>query len=91
MHELGEKWIVDSGCSWHMTGNKELFQELRSVDGDKVCFGNKKKGKIIGISKIGNKSKQISDVALVRNLKFNLISVSQLCEKGFQLVFSPMM
>ena len=88
MREIGEKRIVDSGCSQHMTGNRKLFLELKNYDGGKVCFGNKEKGKIIGIGKKGNNTKQISNVALLRDLKFNLISVSQLCDKGYKVVFS---
>ena len=65
---------MDSGCLRHMIGNKTLFLELRYYDGGKVCFGNKDKGKIIGLVKVGNNTKQISSVALVRELKFNLIS-----------------
>ena len=62
---------MDSGCSRHMTWNKDLFKELRDYDGGKVCSGNKKKGKIIGLGKIGNNTKQISGVSLVTGL--NLI------------------
>ena len=71
-----------------MTRNKKLFLELKDYDGGKVCFGNKENGKIIGIGKVGNNTKQISGVALERDLKFNLVSVSQLCDKGFQVNFS---
>ena len=64
MQGIAERWIVDSGCSQHMTENKKLFLELKDYDGWSVCFGNKKIGKIIGLGKIGNITKQISDVAL---------------------------
>ena len=47
-----------------------------------------KKREIIGLGKVGNNTKHISDVALIRDLKFNLISVSQLCNKGYQVIFS---
>ena len=68
---------MDSGCSRYMTGNKKLFLELKEYDGGSVCFGNKKRGKIIRLIKIGNNTKKISSVALVRDLKFNLIGVCQ--------------
>ncbi|GJR32391.1 retrovirus-related pol polyprotein from transposon TNT 1-94 [Tanacetum coccineum] len=28
------KWIKDSGCSRHMTGNKDLFSSYKSIDGE---------------------------------------------------------
>ena len=60
MQGIGERWIVDSGCSQHMTRSKKIFLELKDHDGGKVCFENKEKGKIVGIGKIGNNTKQIS-------------------------------
>ncbi|MCI01147.1 zinc knuckle family protein [Trifolium medium] len=32
-------WYLDSGCSRHMTGDKQLFQSLTSHDGGLVGFG----------------------------------------------------
>lgn len=34
-------WILDSGCSGHMTGDKNKFSELQEYDGGSVKFGNK--------------------------------------------------
>lgn len=33
-------WILDSGCSGHMTGDKNKFFELQEYDGGSVKFGN---------------------------------------------------
>ena len=68
-----------------MTGNKKLFMELKDFDGGHVSFGKKEKGKIVGIDKIGNHLNQVSNVAYVKGLKFDLLSVSQLCDKGCML------
>jgi hypothetical protein len=44
------------------------------------------KGKIIGISNIGKThSFVIADVLLVDGLKHNLLSISQLCDKGYNV------
>ncbi|GKC31462.1 retrovirus-related pol polyprotein from transposon TNT 1-94 [Tanacetum coccineum] len=43
-----DKWIKDSGCSKHMTGNKSLFSTYKAYDGCNVDFGSNLKGKIIG-------------------------------------------
>ena len=54
-----------------------------------VTFGDDAKGKIIGIGniKLGT-SPLIENVVLVDGLKHNLLSVSQLCDKGFDVVFN---
>ena len=41
-------WYVDSGCSWHMTGNKALFTHLEDYNGGRVRFGDGGKAKVIG-------------------------------------------
>ncbi|GAV92366.1 hypothetical protein CFOL_v3_35745, partial [Cephalotus follicularis] len=81
-------WYVDSGCSKHMTGDKSLFIDLKEVDGGKVTFGDNNKAKIVGIGSIGNKlSTLIENVSYVVGLKHNLLSVSQLCDKGYKINF----
>ena len=35
-----EKWIIDSGFSHHMTGDKGKFTTLNHYDGNNVKFGN---------------------------------------------------
>ena len=35
-----DKWIIDSGCSHHMTGDKSKFIILTSYGGNSVKFGN---------------------------------------------------
>ena len=49
-----------------------------------VSFGGKDKGKIIKIGKVRD---SIDDVLLVKGLTHNLISISQLCDKGYQVIF----
>ena len=79
---------MDSGCSKHMTGNKEDFKTLELKDGGDVTFGDNSKGKIKGKGVIGkNDSTSIQNVLFVQGLKHNLLSVSQLCDSGFRLLF----
>ena len=51
---IKSEWYLDSGCSRHMTGDKEQFNKLNAKDGGHVTFGDNAKGKIIGIGEIGN-------------------------------------
>ena len=82
------KWYMDSGCSRHMTGDPNLFLSLEKKEGGEVTFGDNVKGKVIGIGKVGNpNSTCIDDVLLVSGLKHNLLSISQLCDKGYNVSF----
>ncbi|KAK9151265.1 hypothetical protein Syun_009574 [Stephania yunnanensis] len=80
-------WYLDSGCSRHMTGDAHQFIELKRHDGGKVTFGDNNKGRVIGLGTVGNNSLSISNVYLVDGLKHNLLSISQLCDKGFHVMF----
>ena len=65
-----------------------MFSTLTPKDGGYVTFGDNKKGKIIGIGSIGkSNSLNIENVLLVDGLKHNLLSISQLCDKGNKVVF----
>ncbi|GKC44550.1 hypothetical protein Tco_1062272, partial [Tanacetum coccineum] len=35
-----DKWIKDSGCSKHMTGNRKLFSTYKAYNGGNVSFGS---------------------------------------------------
>nr|KYP45621.1 Retrovirus-related Pol polyprotein from transposon TNT 1-94 [Cajanus cajan] len=89
--ESSESWLIDSGCTNHMTFNKALFRDLRPTNVTKVRIGNgdhisvKGKGTIAITSCTGTKF--IHDVFLVPEIDQNLLSVGQLIEKGFKVVF----
>ena len=84
------KWYHDSGCSRHMTGDKEQFNKLNAKDGGQVTFEDNAKGKIIGIKEIGNsQSLSIPHVLFVDGLKHNFLSISQLCDLGNKVTFYP--
>ena len=42
------KWYIDSGCTKHMTGNKEKFLTLKREKGGDVAFGDDGTTKILG-------------------------------------------
>ena len=64
---------------------------LKPKNGRDVTFGDNSKGQIEGIGTIGNKSSIfIENVLFVNGLKLNLLSISQLCDKGFKFIFECM-
>ena len=71
-----------------MTGDKEKFYFLVEKDGGQVMFGGKNKGQIIDSKKVGkNLSNFIDNVLLVKGLEHNFLSISQLCDKGYKVIF----
>ena len=72
-----------------MSGDKEQFITLEPKDkGRVVTFGENGQGKIIGVDKIQiTLSTFIDSILLVKGLKHNLISISQLCDKGLKVSF----
>ncbi|GJV90026.1 retrovirus-related pol polyprotein from transposon TNT 1-94 [Tanacetum coccineum] len=45
---LPEDWIVDNGCTKHMTGNRRFFTSYKTYNGRHAVFGCNLKGKVIG-------------------------------------------
>nr|GEU31939.1 reverse transcriptase domain-containing protein [Tanacetum cinerariifolium] len=81
-YALKDKGVIDSGCSRHMTGNMSYLFNFEELNGGYVAFGgNPKGGKISGKGKIKTSKLDFKDVYFVNELKFNLFSVSQICDK----------
>nr|GEU67824.1 reverse transcriptase domain-containing protein [Tanacetum cinerariifolium] len=76
---LKDKGVIDSGCSRHVIGNISYLSDFEEIKGGYVAFGgNPKGGKITGKSKIKTGKLDFDDVYLVKELKFNFFSVSQI-------------
>ncbi|GKC10647.1 putative ribonuclease H-like domain-containing protein, partial [Tanacetum coccineum] len=87
--ELQEKGVIDSGCSRHMTGNKSYLSDYEEINGGFIAFGGDPKGgKITGKGKISTSKLDFEDVYFVKELKFNLFSVSQMCDKKNSVLFT---
>ncbi|GJR56833.1 hypothetical protein Tco_1498995 [Tanacetum coccineum] len=87
--DLKHKGVIDSGCSKHMTGNRSYLTNYKEIDGGFVAFrGNPKGEKITGKGKIRTSKLDFEDVYFVKELKFNLFSVSQMCDKNNSVLFT---
>nr|GEZ45049.1 ribonuclease H-like domain-containing protein [Tanacetum cinerariifolium] len=84
-----DKGVIDSGCSRHMTGNMSYLYDFEEINGGYVAFGrNLKGGKISGKGKIRIGKLDFDDVYFGKELKFNLFSVSQMCDKKNNVLFT---
>nr|GEU47170.1 ribonuclease H-like domain-containing protein [Tanacetum cinerariifolium] len=84
-----DKRVIDSGCSRHMTGNMSYLSDFEELNGGYIAFeGNPKGGKISGKGMIKTCKLDFEDVYFVKELKFNLFSVSQMCEKKNSVLFT---
>jgi hypothetical protein len=81
-------WLMDSGCSRHMIRNKEWFSSLTPLSHKEyVTFGDDK-GKVLGTGVIKvNDYFTLNDVALMDRFRYNLLSVSQLCDANLSVLF----
>ncbi|WVZ89296.1 LOW QUALITY PROTEIN: hypothetical protein U9M48_035719 [Paspalum notatum var. saurae] len=86
---MEDVWIMDSGCSRHMTGHCNWFSSLNPVSTKEyIRFGDNGQGKVMGVGSVSLSAKlYLREVAFVRNLGFNLVSVSQLLDEGFEVRF----
>ncbi|VFQ62674.1 unnamed protein product [Cuscuta campestris] len=81
-------WYLDSGCSRHMTGDASLLSNLIPYDGPRVTFGESNDfGLTKGLGNLVYKGLTIEAVSYVEGLNYNLLSISQFCDKGYSLEF----
>ncbi|XP_050902351.1 uncharacterized protein LOC127112805 [Lathyrus oleraceus] len=83
-------WYLDSGCSNHMTRNKDWFTMLdesvekviKFADGNSITSNGK--GDISIVIRDGRKS-SVTDVLYVPSITSNFISIGQLLVKGYNM------
>ncbi|GKA77879.1 ribonuclease H-like domain-containing protein [Tanacetum coccineum] len=80
--DLKDKGVINSGCYRHMTGNRSYLTYYEEIDRGFVAFGgNSIGGKMTGKGIIRTSKLDFKDVYFVKELKFNLFSVSQMYDK----------
>ncbi|KAH9780501.1 hypothetical protein KPL71_008103 [Citrus sinensis] len=82
-----EEWILDSGCSFHMSPNKQLFKTFEKVDTGKVLLGNNLACKVAGIGTVtitmhDGVDRELRSVRYVPELRRNLISLGTVDQSG---------
>lgn len=83
-------WFLDSGCSNHMSGDRNLFSTLDTSFNHSVKLGNNKRMEVAGKGNVmlilHGDAYVISEVYYVPELKNNLLSVGQLQEKNLTII-----
>nr|GEV16764.1 ribonuclease H-like domain-containing protein [Tanacetum cinerariifolium] len=88
-YALKDKGVIDSGYSRHMIGNMSYLSNFQELNGGYVAFGgNPNGGKISGKGKIKLGKLDFKDVYFVKKLKFNLFSVSEMCDTKNKVLFT---
>nr|GEW03164.1 hypothetical protein [Tanacetum cinerariifolium] len=86
---LQHKGVIDNGCSRHMIENMSYLSDFEELNGGYVAFrGNPEGGKITDKGKIQTGKLDFNDVYFVKEIKFNLFSVSQMCDKKNNVLFT---
>ena len=90
--DKGGVWYVDSGCSNHMSSAKSIFRTLDETAKTKVRLGDGKQLEVEGRGTIAIRTEQgntklLCDVQYVPRLSHNLLSVGQLLNSGYSVLF----
>ncbi|KAM1976000.1 hypothetical protein ACFX15_040705 [Malus domestica] len=90
-NKMNGDWYIDSGCSNHMTGNADLLVNIRTNVTGKVQMPTGELVNVVGMGSLEidtNKGKKyIREVMHLPGLKENLLSVGQMDERGYYLLF----
>ncbi|GJW95038.1 hypothetical protein Tco_0174710 [Tanacetum coccineum] len=82
-------YVDARGRSKHMTGNMSNLSDFKEFNGGYVTFGGGAKGgKITGKLTLKTGKLDFEDVYFVKELQFNLFSVSQMCDKRNNVLFT---
>jgi hypothetical protein len=87
----GSSWVLDSGCTNHMTGERSMFQSYspKLDSNENIVFGDNSKGDVLGLDKVAiTLEHSITNVLHVDSLSYNLLSISQLCEMSYNCLFT---
>nr|GEX53478.1 hypothetical protein [Tanacetum cinerariifolium] len=86
-NKIDDKGYWDSGCSRHMTGNISYLSDYESFNGGYVSFGQEG-CKIIEKGTIKTGKLEFENVYFVKDLKYNLFSLSQICDNKNSVLFT---
>jgi hypothetical protein len=73
-----------------MMGERRMFTsfEKNGCENDYITFGDNSQGQVLVFGKIAITTEHLISKVLVESLDYNLLSVSQLCEIGYNYLFT---
>lgn len=82
-----EEWVLDTGCSFHMTSRKDVMIEFKEATGGKVRMANNSYTEVTGIGSVRFKNPDgttfvLHEVRYMPGIARNLISLGTLEKKG---------
>ncbi|GJR71785.1 ribonuclease H-like domain-containing protein [Tanacetum coccineum] len=86
--DLKDYAIIDSGCSGSMTGDKDKLSDFKEFKGGYMAFGNDSKERSQEKETFKTSCIDFEKVSYVEELKFNLLFVSQICDKKHNVLFT---
>ncbi|GJS29380.1 retrovirus-related pol polyprotein from transposon TNT 1-94 [Tanacetum coccineum] len=88
-----DEWIKDSGCSRHMTGNKDLFSSYEAINGGNVVFSSNTKSKIIGRVLFSETGSEIlkDGITILRGIRKNGLYVMKMPNSPKDSLFLTLM
>ena len=86
--QADDQWLMDLGCTYHMTSRKDLLFDFKVLNGGKVLMGNDQTCSVTGIGLVkiqlwDGTIRVIENVRLVPKLRRNLLSLGMLDANGY--------
>ena len=84
---IADEWVLDTGCSFHMTPRRDLFREFKELRSGYVKMGNDTCSQVMGIGSIKFRNSDgtqiiLTDVRYMPTMSRNLISLGTLEDNG---------
>jgi hypothetical protein len=86
-----DKWLIDSGASYHMAKDRDIFSTLNECNTKKIFVGDDRSLSVEGYGTVQVENGHFNDVLCVPSLSCNLLSVYQITHsgEGKTVEFSP--
>lgn len=92
---IGAKWVIDTGCTSHLTFNRSVFSEYRHIPHSSVDLGGDSSSAIVGEGDVeidilvdGKRRKcKVKNVKHAPSLRYQLLSVSTMARQGITAHF----
>lgn len=89
------EWILDSRCTNHMIGKKDIFSAPNSSYQSNIKMGDEKSLKVVAKGEMEVPTKKgnmkVKDIYYASHLKHSFLSIGQMLEKDYKLIFEDKM